>query len=239
MSGTLYLLPNSLGQFDLNLFSAELPEVVAQLDGLIAESAQNGRSFLNHFRTKKPPYQIPLALLHGKTPLDELDFFLQPVLNGESWGLISDAGLPCMADPGSRLVFRARQRGITIKALNGPSSLTYALMLSGFPSQRFSFHGYLPKEPQARKTMLKNIEKNSRDLKSSHFFIETPYRNQHTYTEIIETLHDETWVCVLFDLTLPTEGVIVRQVKSLRRSPPLQLEKKQAFFGICAIAPIE
>ncbi len=107
-----------------------------------------GRRYLKRFETKKPALEIPIALFNEHTPEDHIDFLLEPIANGERWGLVSDAGLPCIADPGSKLVHRARQKGLHVQAFVGPSAILLALMLSGLPGQKFYFNGYLNREPE-------------------------------------------------------------------------------------------
>src|SRR5258708_21049619 len=149
----LLLLPNLLGEHRHHemFLPSSVDKAVSSLDGLIAESDIEGRRFLKRFETKKPAMEIPIALFNEHTPDDHIDFLLEPIVKGGRWGLVSDAGLPCIADPGAKLVQRARQLGILIQAFVGPSSILFALMLSGLPGQKFAFQGYLPKGPEDRK----------------------------------------------------------------------------------------
>lgn len=230
----LVLLPNLLGP-DLHhsvFFPSTVDQAVLQLDGMIAESLQGGRSFLNRFRTKKPPHQIPIAVLQDNTDKEEIDFFLKPIVEGQRWGLVSDAGIPCIADPGAKVVYRARQLGISIEAHMGPSSVILALMLSGLPAQRFAFHGYLAREPQGREKEIIALEKQSRQNFATQLFIEAPYRNKYTLQALVDTLQDTTHLCVAWDLTLPTQKVVCQKVASLKKSPLPNLEKKPAIFLI-------
>jgi len=236
----LLLLPNLIGQQGGHeaFFPVSVDQAVASIDGLIAESSQGGRSYLNQFRTKKPPYQIPLALLNEHTAPDEIDFFLKPIKEGQRWGLVTDSGLPCMADPGSKLVYRARQLGISIEAFVGPSSLMMALMLSGLPGQRFSFQGYLSRAQDKRVQQLRQLEKTSKEQDSTQIFIEAPYRNAHTLQSICETLDDSTIVCVAWDLTMPTQGIVCQKNGAIKKCPLPQIDKKPAIFLIYAGNPM-
>ena len=121
----LLLLPNLLGEHKQHqpYLPSSVDKAVSTLDGLIAESLSAGRRYLGRFATKKPQNQIPIALFNLHTPDEEIDFLLEPILKGERWGLVSDAGLPCVADPGSKIVRRARQRGIAVQAFVGPHLL--------------------------------------------------------------------------------------------------------------------
>lgn len=230
----LLLLPNLLG--DVKHQEVYLPESVAKavstLDGLIAESEKGGRRFLSRFETKLPTHQIPLALFNVNTPDQDIDFYLEPMLQGERWGLVSDAGLPCIADPGSKLVKRARERGIKIQTFVGPSSIIMALMLSGFSGQRFTFHGYLPKDEFERGKAIKILEKIAKTDGYTQIFMETPYKNKNTLETLLEVLHPETELSISWDLTLPTQGVLSQSVEIWRKSPLPNIEKKCAIFLI-------
>ncbi len=230
---TLLLLPNLLGEHRyVDIF---LPQSVAKamltIDGLIAESATEGRRYLDRFETKKPSLEIPVALFNEHTPDDHIDFLLEPLVNkGERWGLVSDAGLPCIADPGSKIVHVARQKGIAIQAFVGPSAILLALMLSGFPGQKFYFHGYLNREPKVRETQLKTMAQSSLKEQSTQIYMEAPYRNQHSLQAAIENLPDAAWFCVAWDLTLPTQGVVSQTIASWKKCTLPNLDKKPAIF---------
>lgn len=229
---TLLLFPNLLG--DLPHHEPYLPssvaKAVATCDGLIAESEAAGRRFLSRFETKKPTREIPIALFNEHTPPEDLDFFLEPILKGERWGLVSDAGMPCIADPGSKLVLRARQKGVVVQAFVGPSSIFLALMLSGLPGQRFAFHGYLPKDEQGRKMAIKKLEATSEKESITQIFMEAPYRNKFTLESLMENLSDETYLTVAWDLTMPTQGILTQKVGTWKKSPAPNLDKKCAIF---------
>lgn len=202
----LHLLPNLLGEeADPKYnFVLGLPEVVNRLDGFLVEHPKEARKFLKHFNFDKLRDK-PMRILDARTR--DFDELLEPMKKGESWGVITDAGLPCIADPGSALVYHARLAGIKIFAYPGPSSLILALMLSGLPSQQFVFQGYFPrafdiKIRQERKTQL---------------FIETPYNNQKTLERLLEVLDKKDLLCLAADLTLPTQEVIVQPVHKWQR----------------------
>lgn len=232
----LLLLPNVLG--DVLHHELFLPpavdRAVATLDGLIAESAGGGRRFLGRFDTKKPAIDMPLALLNEHTPEADLDFLLEPVLKGQRWGLISDGGLPCIADPGSKLVEKARKHGVAVQAFSGPSSILLSLMLSGMPGQRFSFLGYLDKDPVHRRRDILDLQARSVKEGATQIFIEAPYRNEHTMQSLFEHLDEKTKLCIAWDLTLPTQGVLSQTVALWKKSPPPALSKRCAIFLVCA-----
>ncbi len=228
--GKLLLLPNVLG--DVPHHEAFLPpsvdKAVSTLDGLIAESEKGGRRYLGRFQTKKKPREIPIALLNKHT--QDYDFLLEPVKNGEIWGVVSDAGLPCIADPGSHLVKRAKKMGLKVQAFVGPSSLMLSLMQSGLTGQQFYFQGYLPKDQKKRKERIEVLERRSKQEGSTQICIEAPHRNRHTLETLLEVLDEKTLLSVAWELTLPTQGILTQQVAIWKKSPLPAIEKKPAIF---------
>lgn len=215
---TLYLLPNLIGPVsDYKLFFP--PNVVAaveKLDGLIAESEGEGRRFLKRFATKKPPYQVPIALFPKKITEQEMKFLLEPVVKGETWGVVSDSGLPCLADPGAALVLQARKLHLPIEAFAGPSSIFLALMLSGLSGQSFHFHGYIPKTEEQRREAVMQWQK---ERGPTHLFIESPHRNEQTFTTCLEMLEEEVLFCVASNLTMPDQWVETKSVRNWKKMP--------------------
>ncbi|MDP1835692.1 MAG: SAM-dependent methyltransferase [Chlamydiales bacterium] len=232
----LLLLPNLLGEQKHHevFLPGSVDKAVKTLDGLFSESESGGRRFLGHFELEKAAHLIPLALVNEHTPDADLDFLLQPLVAGERWGLVSDAGTPCIADPGYKLVRRARQLGIQIQAFVGPSAITMALMLSGLPAQRFAFRGYLPKDSAERMNEMRKLEQASQAAKATQIFIEAPYRNTAALEDLLKTLHPSTWLCVAWDLTLPTQGIVSQLVAHWKRTALPNLEKKPAIFLVSA-----
>lgn len=228
----LLLLPNLLtsGVHPELFLPASVNKAVNSLDGIIAESPTAGKRYLDLFIKSRDTRTIPLAVVNKSTTYKEIDFFLEPILNGERWGYVSDAGLPCIADPGSQLVFRARQRGITIQAFVGPSAITLGLMLSGLPSQSFGFHGYLPKKKEDREKTLQMLEKRSIDETSTQIFIEAPHRNRILLEDAIKVLSPETWLCVAIQLTSLEQSVVCQQVSTWRKAILPQIDGKTVTF---------
>lgn len=232
MKSALLLFPNLLGdhRYHEPFLPTSIDKAVGTIDGLIAESESAGRRFLGRFNTKKPPNEIPIAVYNIHTKDEDLDFLLEPILKGERWGFVSDSGLPCIADPGSKLVRRARQQGVNIQAFVGPSSIMLGLMLSGLPGQQFSFHGYLEKEPVQRLKQIKNLESISKKEKMTQIFIEAPYRNKHVLESLLNGLSDQTLLCVAWELTMPEQGVVCQPIFQWKKCTPPNLEKKNAIF---------
>lgn len=225
MKSKLLLLPNLLNKEALPelYFPSSVQKAVLKLDGLIAESEKEGRAFLKKMGADYR--QTPIALLNKHH--QQIDLLLTPIRSGETWGLISDAGLPILADPGYQLVARARNFNITIQAFIGPCSIVMALMLSGLPSQRFSFNGYLPRSP---KSQIEQFEKRSKNEDITQIFIETPFRNDKLLEAFLETLNGKTSLSVAWDLTMPTQGVETHQVNTWKKRSKPSLHKKPAIF---------
>lgn len=230
-SPALLLLPNLLGEnSSISVLPPSVAEAVVNLDGLIAESAGGGRRYLGRFPTKRPAHLIPIALLNEHTPRKDFDFLLEPILKGERWGLVSDAGLPCIADPGAQLVYRARQLGLAVEAYVGPSSIVMALMLSGFSGQQFTFHGYLERDAKKLQGQLQQIEQEMRRTKYTQIWMEAPYRSDAMLDTVLQTLAPSTLLCVAWDLTLPTQGVVTQPMHQWKQHLRPELNKRNAIF---------
>lgn len=212
MHGTLYLIPNALGAGALDTV---IPDPVrmrtASLDCFIAENAKSARAFLKLVGTThplhKPLQDIQISELNVNTPAEQLPALLTPLLQGKDVGLLSEAGVPAVADPGAELVRLAHHEGITVKPLVGPSSLLLALMASGLNGQSFAFHGYLPTDAEARTARIRQLEQRSRQERQTQMFIETPYRNEAMLQALAASCAPNTLICVATDLTLDTESV--------------------------------
>ncbi len=229
----LYLFPNLLAEDEPH--SAHLPQAVdaavKQISALIAESEKEGRRFLKRFAFEGRSFrEIPIRLLNEHSSETDKRELIRQIAQGGVWGLVSDCGMPCLADPGADLVLMAREKGVVIETFAGPSSILLALVLSGLGGQRFAFHGYLPKEENALSQELKRIEKISRQEKAAQLFIETPYRNNKLLEKMLLVLDMTTWICVACDLTLPTQFVQTKKVGDWRKSPLPDLNKRPAVF---------
>ncbi len=229
---SLLLLPNLLGDMRHHqpFLPASVDRAILEMDGLIAESAAAGRRYLSRFETLKPTDEMPIALYDEKNSDSDIDFLLEPMQKGERWGFLSDAGLPCIADPGFKLVRRARLLGINIQAFVGPSSILLSLMLSGLPAQKFSFQGYLDRDATKRVADIRRLEKMSKSEGATQIFIEAPYRNVHLMESLLQTLSDDTILCVAWELTTPDQGILSQTVKLWKKSPAPNLAKKNAIF---------
>ncbi|MBU6291296.1 MAG: SAM-dependent methyltransferase [Burkholderiales bacterium] len=212
MAGTLYLIPNALGEGALDTV---IPDPVrartASLQYFIAENAKSARAFLKQVNAthplQQPLQETHISELNVNTPAEQLPGLLTPLRQGHDVGLLSEAGVPAVADPGADIVGLAHREGITVKPLVGPSSLLLALMASGLNGQSFAFHGYLPTDADARAARIRQLEQRSRQEKQTQMVIETPYRNEAMLQALASTCAPTTLICVATDLTLDTESV--------------------------------
>lgn len=218
MPGTLYLIPNLLGPATAEnekILSSVIPEEVqrltARLDYFIAENAKSTRAFLKLVSIRhplaKPLQEIRIGELNINTDAAALPALLAPLLEGNDAGLISEAGVPAVADPGANLVRLAHANGIPVKPLVGPSSLLLAVMASGLNGQSFAFNGYLPTDAAQRIKRIKALEDRSKSEKQTQLFIETPYRNGALLEALAATCKPNTLICVATDITLPGEMI--------------------------------
>jgi 16S rRNA (cytidine1402-2'-O)-methyltransferase len=229
--GKLILLPNVLDEsLDAGPFlPASLASIVSSIGGLIGESEKAARRYLRRFVSHDAMAALPLRLLNEHTPPKEIEPLLEPLLKGETWGLISDAGLPCIADPGADLVRAARAQGIDVEAVPGPCSLILALQLSGFSGQRFRFHGYLPREMVDLEKAVRELEREA--LGETQIWIEAPYRSAKMLEILKSSLQISTCLAVAVNLTSPRERVVSQTVKEWR-SMQFEIGKEPAVFLI-------
>jgi len=206
--GKLYLIPTRLGDNPpLEVLPLSIKRIVEQLNNYIVENEKSARQFIKRVSPGKSQGSLKLLLLNKYTQEHELDHFLDDCKEGISIGLLSEAGCPAVADPGSQIVRLAHENDIQVVPLVGPSSVILGLMSSGMNGQNFAFNGYLPIEKGKLRATLKRLEKLSHDHNQTQIFIETPYRNNKILDDIRNTLHPNTRVCVACDLTLPTEYI--------------------------------
>jgi 16S rRNA (cytidine1402-2'-O)-methyltransferase len=228
--GKLYLIPTRLGDNPpLEVLPLSIKRIIEQVDDYIVENEKTARRFIKRVSPGKSQKLLKLLLLNKYTQEHELDHFLDHCKAGTHMGLLSEAGCPAIADPGSDIVRLAHEIGIQVVPLVGPSSIILALMSSGMNGQSFAFNGYLPIEQAERKAALKRLEKLSFDHDQTQIFIETPYRNNKILEDICAILHTDTRVCVACDLTLPTEYIKTTTVNEWKHIK-VDLHKRPTIF---------
>jgi 16S rRNA (cytidine1402-2'-O)-methyltransferase len=228
--GTLYLIPSFLGETEPGfVFPERNKTVLTGLKHYIVEEVRTARRFLKKI---SPEISIDDLTL---TPYNEHNInaadlsLLESLLQGHDTGLISEAGVPCIADPGSEIVRMAHENGIRVVPLTGPSSILLALMASGFNGQRFCFHGYLPIDARERAKKIRDMEQDILKNDRTQIFIETPYRNLQMLKSIVETGQENTLLCIATDLSSPSENIITLSIHKWKNKNP-DLHKRPAVF---------
>lgn len=232
MKGKLYLIPTTLGNTEpLEVMPLSVKKVVEQLTYFIVENEKSARRFIKRITPTKSQPSLELMLLDKYSDDLETKNYLDICEKGISVGLLSEAGVPAVADPGATIVKLAHQKGIQVVPLVGPSSILLAIMASGMNGQSFAFNGYLPIEKSDRKKAIKDLEKLSKDKNQSQIFIETPYRNEKMLEDLRSTLSPDTRICVACDITLPSEYIKTFTVKEWKNIKT-DLHKRPAIFII-------
>ena len=228
--GAIYLIPTPLGEGDFDwTIPVAVRRCIADLSNYIVEHPKTARHFLKQVGCKLPLQEIKMHVLNEHTQPRELSALLEPLLAGHDVGLLSEAGCPAVADPGADLVRLAHQKNIRIIPLVGPSSILLALMASGLNGQCFKFHGYLPIKNDVRVSKITALEKQSIQHDQTQIFIETPYRNQKLLALLTQTCRDETNLCIASNLTLATEYIATKTVKTWQHALP-DINKKPTIF---------
>ena len=229
VNGRIYLIPVTLGGDD---FLKVIPEKVISLTRLlrffIVEDVRSARRFLRLIDKEFPINDTIFYELNEHTDESDIIHYLEPVLNGSDIGILSEAGLPGIADPGARIIALAHKKKITVTPLSGPSSILLALISSGLNGQNFTFNGYLPVKPVERSAKLRELERKAGEG-FAQIFMETPYRNQKMLESITATCHKDTMLCIAADITLPTESIRTMKVSEWKRDLPLLNDKLVVF----------
>jgi 16S rRNA (cytidine1402-2'-O)-methyltransferase len=231
--GTLYLLPSGMGN---NIASRIIPaynvEVMALLKHFIVEDGKTARAFLKDTVPGIVLQERYYYELNNHTHPNEYLELIKPLLNGEDVGLMSEAGCPGIADPGAEVVKIAHAQNIKVVPLVGPSSIFMALMASGFNGQSFAFNGYLPKDKTERSKKIKDLERTASTKNQSQLFIETPYRNEQLWQELLQHLSPAMKLLVACDITTDREFIRTKYVSDWKKSPTPDLSKRPCIFGI-------
>ena len=233
--GTLYLIPTNLTlPVDANtILPRDVIAIALKLDHYIAENAKTARAFLKAIGTTRPLQEISIQELNKhhdpSTQMAAMKDLLAPLLTGHDAGLVSEAGAPAVADPGALVVAAAHAWGIRVMPLVGPSSLLLGLMASGLNGQKFAFHGYLPQDKSARTKAVQELERESKRANMTQLFIETPYRNQALFDDLLATLSPGTRLSVAANLTGATEHIRTYSVAEWRQQTN-ELEKSPTLF---------
>ena len=231
---SLYLIPSTLGDTPPHQVLPDgTLEVLPKLSVFVVEELRSARRFLSAAGLKGKIDGLEFHTLNEHTSPEEIEA-LGALFDKSSVGLITEAGLPAVADPGAALVALCHRKGIPVVPLVGPSSLMLALMASGLNGQSFAFRGYLPAKSNERKSAIKKVEKDSYLFSQTQIFIETPYRNDALMADFLAGLSPATLLCIAADLTLPTQTILTQTVAEWRRKTDFIIGKRPCVFLILA-----
>ena len=231
MSGTLYLIPCTLGDTPAEqVLPQHVIDVARKMKNFIVEQPKTARKFLSSLKPEHPIQALQFSTLNEHTDHSELASMLAPLAAGDDVGIISEAGCPGIADPGAELVLLAHRKGFRVVPLVGPSSILLALMASGLNGQRFAFHGYLPIAEPERSKAIAALESESAKRNQTQLFIETPYRNDKLFSALIALCRPQTLLCVATDISLPTEQILTNSIAKWKSQPFPCLSKRPSMF---------
>ena len=230
-TGKIYLIPVTLGgQNFQDVIPRGVLSITRSLRLFAVEDIRSARRYLRLIDKDFPIDGSEFLELSEHTKEADIVNYLEPVINGRDMGLMSEAGLPGIADPGALLVSAAHRKGIRVVPMAGPSSILMALISSGLNGQRFTFHGYLPVKPAERAAALRDLESRSAEG-YAQVFIETPYRNQKMLDSILSVCSRDTLLCIASDITLPSESIQTKTVSEWKKDIP-SINNKPAVFII-------
>ena len=230
--GKLYLIPTILGEgTQESTLPSTILKAIKEIDVFIVENLRTAR---RHIRKLDREKNIDATTFYSYGKYDTLNLeqdFLPHILSGQNIGLLSEAGLPCVADPGSKIVAYAHDFQIDVVPFVGPSSILLALMASGLNGQNFAFTGYLPIDKTERTKIIKQLEELVKKTGQTQIFMETPYRNNQLIETLLKTCSNNTKLCTASDITLPTENIKTKTIAEWKQTK-INLDKKPTIFLI-------
>lgn len=231
MKCNLYLIPTPLGENDLEeVMSPWVRKIIHSIEVFIVEELKTARRFLKKAGIPKQIDDLTFYVLNEHSSEIEINNYLEAAEKGKHIGLLSEAGMPCIADPGSVIVRMAHQKGLRVIPLTGPSSILLALVASGFNGQHFAFNGYLPIKQPERSRKLKSLETKVQTENQTQLFMEAPYRNMQLLEEVLKTANSGTMLCIACDITLETEFIQSKTIKEWKNNQLPDLNKRPAIF---------
>ena len=234
MKGKLYLIPSPLGDYDPEVvIPAPTLDLLQRIGCYVVEEVRTARRYLSRAGLKGHIQELEFHELNEHTSAAEVERLVALFEDGRDVGLISEAGLPAVADPGSALVALCHRHGIEVVPQVGPSSLMMALMASGLNGQSFTFCGYLPAKTEERRNAIKSIEKTSQSKRQTQIFIETPYRNDAMFSDLLQSCRPSTRICIAADITMPDEFIRTKTVAEWKKENPI-IGKRPCVFLMLA-----
>lgn len=234
MYGKVYLIPTDLGGELINdVIPEKVIEITRQLKYFIVEDVRTARRYLSCIKTQHVIDDIQFSVLNEHSKAEDIAELLLPAIQGNDMGIMSEAGLAGLADPGADAVRIAHEKGIKVVPLVGPSSIFLALIASGMNGQNFAFVGYLPVKPNERDQRIRMLENRSRNEKQSQIFIEAPYRNNQLLSSLLSVCHKSTRLCIACNITQTDEFIATKTIAEWKQHVP-DLHKKPCIFIIQA-----
>lgn len=231
METALYLLPVTLGDTAIDkVLPAYNAGIIREIKHFIVEDVRSARRFLKKVDREIDIDTLSFYPLNKHTSPEDISGYLNPLAEGHSMGVISEAGCPAVADPGADVVAIAQRRNLKVVPLVGPSSIILSVMASGFNGQSFAFHGYLPIEPNERSKRLKELEGRIYSEHQTQLFIETPYRNHKMLDDILKACRPQTKLCIAANITCEGEYIKTRMVKEWKGTALPDLSKIPCIF---------
>ena len=231
VTGHLYLIPVPIDQNDnTSILLAKDKNIVERLNYFIVENEKTARFYLSALNLNQPIQSLNFKVIDASLSDEAMSNYLNPIQQGSDIGLLSESGCPAIADPGAKLVALAHKKNIKVIPMIGPSSIILALMASGLNGQQFKFHGYLPSDKEDRIKKIISIENASRKNHETQIFIETPYRNQHIFNDLISKLQDRTKLCVALDMSSENEFILTKNIKEWKKETTPDLKNKPCVF---------
>lgn len=234
MKGKLYLIPTPLGEYDpACVLPSPVLKLIPGITLFFVEELRTARRFLSAAGLKGHIDELELHEINEHSSREDIEKLSELIGGDRDAALISEAGLPAVADPGALLVELAHKKGVEVVPQVGPSSLMMALMSSGLNGQCFAFTGYLPVKPDARRNSIQELEKVSARLKQSQIIIETPYRNDALMADLVSTLRSATRICVAANITMPDQYIRTMTAGEWKKSLPA-IGKRPCVFVVMA-----
>jgi 16S rRNA (cytidine1402-2'-O)-methyltransferase len=228
--GILFLVPVTLGDTTLQkVLPVDTISVLQELQVFIAENAKTARQFMKSAGMSRPFSEITVMEIDKHANKIDFDFYFRDLRSGFNTGLMSEAGMPGIADPGAAFVQQAHKENIKVIPLTGPSSIFLALAASGLNGQSFTFNGYLPKEKDQRIAKISLMEKSAKKFNQTQIFIETPYRNKQIFDDLLSTCSGSTLLCIASEISTDTEMIKTKTISEWKNTK-VDLDKKPIVF---------
>lgn len=227
----LFLIPAYLSENSpIDYFAPAVKEYILKTDYFFVENEKTARKVIKFFAPEKKQSDLKLFLLDKNTERKDLQEAQMLMVKGQDFGLLSEAGLPCIADPGNLMVKWCHENGVKVIPINGPSSIIMALISSGFNGQEFTFHGYLPIDKSDKKSKIKWLDSQVQNTGFSQIFMETPYRNNQLFEDLCKNLPPHAKLCIAANINDPNDEFIkTLTIKDWQKNKP-ELHKIPAVF---------